>query len=119
MRCSFQTNRRCLTESLKHTLMKVQIKKIDPFRAAKLIAMLYAFLGVIVFVCMLFVVLFRSGGPTLPSLTGAFIFPVFYGVAGYVGGLIGAYLYNLVAGWTGGMLLTLELAEVSSKEGSP
>ena len=35
---------------------------------------------------------------------GAVIFlPVFYGVMGFISGVVSAFLYNLVAGWIGGI----------------
>ena len=37
--------------------------------------------------------------------------PFFYAVFGYVFAAIGCWLYNLTAGWTGGVALTLEPGE--------
>jgi hypothetical protein len=37
--------------------------------------------------------------------------PIVYGIFGYVFTAIGCWLYNLIAGWTGGMVLTLESGE--------
>jgi hypothetical protein len=37
--------------------------------------------------------------------------PVLYGIFGYLFTVIGCLLYNLVASWTGGMVLTLESGE--------
>jgi len=31
------------------------------------------------------------------------IFPIMYGIVGGIGGAIGASIYNLVAGWVGGL----------------
>ena len=40
---------------------------------------------------------------------GAVIFmPLFYGALGFITGIITAALYNLVAGWIGGVELQLE-----------
>ena len=33
--------------------------------------------------------------------------PVMYGAFGFIFGVIGALIYNLVAGWTGGIEITL------------
>ena len=37
----------------------------------------------------------------------AVVFPIIYGVLGFIFGAIAAFIYNLVAGWTGGIELTL------------
>ncbi len=44
------------------------------------------------------------------------IAPVFYGVFGFVGGIISAALYNLFARWTGG--IKVELQQEATAEGS-
>jgi len=36
------------------------------------------------------------------------IMPIFYGIAGFIGGIISGALYNVVAGLVGGMELNLE-----------
>ena len=36
------------------------------------------------------------------------IMPIVYGVLGFICGAIGAWLYNLVAGWIGGLEIELE-----------
>jgi hypothetical protein len=54
-----------------------------------------------------------SGGAivgALPTLTLVLI-PFIYAVVGYVGSAIGCWLYNIVAGWSGGIAFTLEPAE--------
>jgi hypothetical protein len=57
---------------------------------------------------MLMAVLFGklwSGGSLHSILNGVFLllFPVIYGAVGFIGGVIAAALYNLVAKWTGGL----------------
>ena len=40
---------------------------------------------------------------------GAPIFlPIFYGIMGFVGGLLSAWLYNIVAKWVGGIEIETE-----------
>jgi hypothetical protein len=38
----------------------------------------------------------------------AILMPVIYGVMGFIGGVIGAAVYNLVARWIGGIELEVE-----------
>lgn len=95
--------------------MKVQIKKIDPMRAAIISAALYSIFAVIAFVFMLGAALFARGGPSIMGLIMAFIMPLIYIITGFVGGLVGAFVYNFIIRWTGGILLTLELEEVPAE----
>lgn len=89
------------------------LRRIDPISTAKVAGILYALLGVILG---LFMALFgsffdaASGGGFGGSfgIATIFIFPVMYGLIGLIGGLISAFLYNLVAGWVGGIELDFE-----------
>jgi len=40
------------------------------------------------------------------------MFPLMYGAIGFIGGLIWAALYNVVAGWIGGVELTFSTASL-------
>ena len=54
---------------------------------------------------------------TRGAVTGALppimilLIPFIYAVVGYIGSAIGCWLYNIVAGWSGGIAFTLEPAE--------
>lgn len=39
---------------------------------------------------------------------GIIALPIMYGIFGFIGGAIGALLYNLIAGWIGGIEIELE-----------
>lgn len=87
------------------------IRRIGPVSAAKIAGVLYAMMG------------FVFGGifSLLSIVTGAFapnqagfpgmifgaaaiiVLPIFYGILGFVMTLIMAALYNLIAGWVGGI----------------
>lgn len=96
------------------------LKRIDPFSAGKLLGVLYGILGLVV-----------GGIFTLASLLGAavagangaegaialamgagaiVIAPIMYGILGFIGGLIGAALFNLAAYFAGGLELEVDLA---------
>jgi hypothetical protein len=93
------------------------VKRIGPLSIAKVAGMLYGILGLIVG-C--FVALFslvggavseELGGAALGALfgVGAVIFlPILYGFLGFLMALVGAALYNLAAGWIGGIEVQIE-----------
>ena len=99
--------------------MRHRIRRISVLQTASTFAVLYAILALIFFVP--FVYLMTHFAPTpsdLPSVfTGGFvlIFPVLYGIMGFVFTAIAASVYNLVAGWMGGGI-EIELIEA---DGAP
>ena len=90
-----------------------RVQRIGVAQLAKIMGVLYLAVGVVIGVCFyLFSSMmpssamtsgFRMGG--IAALIG---FPLFYGVLGYVGGAFMAWLYNLVAGWVGGLEFDVE-----------
>jgi hypothetical protein len=103
--------------------MKRRIKRIAPLQAGKMLGVLYACMGLI------FLPFFALAGlagafaqhaqqaqnaPGLPALTAGIMFgfgifiPIIYGVMGFVFGIIMAAIYNLIAGWIGGIEVEVE-----------
>jgi hypothetical protein len=88
------------------------VKRISPGSAFKMGLALYGILGLILGV--IFALISMLGGAFAPGVQlGAFrmffgmgaiiMFPVCYGIVGGIGGAILTFLYNLVAGWVGGL----------------
>ena len=79
------------------------IKRVGPVSRAKITGTLYAILGI-----------FFGGIFSLIALAGGFAsedsgaFPILYGLLGFVATLIGAWLYNLVAGLVGGIEMEIQ-----------
>ena len=98
--------------------MKVRIKKIPPLQAAKIAAAIY---GCMSLVFVPFMAIFAIAGAAAPGGDaavaagmgiGMMIFmPVMYIIMGFVGTLIGTAIYNLIAGWLGGIELHFEAVE--------
>jgi hypothetical protein len=104
--------------------MKRTIKRIAPLQTGKMLGVLYGCLGLI------FLPIFMLAGAagafaqhaqateassTAPAAAVAgimfgmgILMPVIYGVMGFIGGVIGAAVYNLVARWIGGIEVEVE-----------
>lgn len=90
------------------------INRVGPMSCAKIAGTLYALIGLLIGACFsLFALLggFTSdtaGAAGLGAIIGVgaiVILPLLYGGLGFIATLIGAWLYNLVAGLVGGIEL--------------
>jgi hypothetical protein len=95
--------------------MMQRIRRMDVMQMAKTLGALYFLLGLIIGVPVLLIMSSipntRSGIPGFGNGFGigmAIAIPIFYGVIGIIGGAVMAAVYNLVAGWTGGIGIDLE-----------
>jgi len=95
----------------------VVIKKIDPFTVGKVFGVMYGILGLLfgaIFSCISLI-----GGAAASDVmgdaavgilfgVGAIItMPILYAVMGFIVGIISSVIYNLVAGWIGGIEMEL------------
>ena len=92
-----------------------KIKRIAPLATGKITGILYFALGLFlvpVFLLVAFVGSHAAQGHTvLPAFFGlgfAIMAPIFYGVMGFVAGVVGAALYNLAARLVGGIEIEVE-----------
>ncbi len=95
------------------------IKRFEPMSAAKIAGLTYLVFGLVIGGLFAIMSLVGAGfgamasGSNQPFLgvlfgVGAVIFlPLLYGAIGFFGGLISAVVYNVVAGWTGGIQIEL------------
>jgi len=108
----------------------VVLRKLGVWSVAKLEAIVFAIIGLIIgifYAIMGAVVLstvgagagqfgatgFSAGGLAAMGFLAIIVTPIIYGIVGFVGGAVGAVLYNLVAGWVGG--IEIEFQERASK----
>jgi hypothetical protein len=86
------------------------IKRIDPFSFAKIFAVIYAVIGLLA--GCIFALVGRSfgGGGMMASfgMAAIIIMPVLYGALGFIFTALMAVIYNVVAGWVGGVKLDVE-----------
>ncbi|UCC79022.1 MAG: hypothetical protein JSW64_12190 [Candidatus Zixiibacteriota bacterium] len=99
------------------------VKSLGLFSLAKIMGITYAFFGFIVGLFFSFFALMGailgatledSPEPLIGMIFGVgsvILFPILYGLLGFIGGIITAGIYNLVAKWVGG--LEIELQEKS------
>ena len=96
------------------------IKRVDPMSAAKIGGVLYALLGLIIGAFVTIGAMAFGGmmsslsdqssssgpGAMVGMLFGAgsiIILPICYGILGFIGALISAFIYNIAARFTGGI----------------
>jgi hypothetical protein len=94
------------------------VKRVAPLSAAKVSLFLYACIGFIVgaFVALIGLMGVALGdrgslGPFMGMALGVgaiVVLPIFYGVLGFLAGLIGAAVYNVAAGIVGGVEIDVQ-----------
>jgi hypothetical protein len=99
------TSRKNTPAKLCHPPMKIRVKRIAPLQAGKMLAGIYALLSLIAIPIMLIAAFTNSAGIPLGM---AIAMPLLYIAIGFVGGIIGAAFYNIVAGWLGGFEIDYE-----------
>jgi hypothetical protein len=93
------------------------VRRIGPVSCAKIAGTLYTVLGLFIGACFSLAAMagaFASsdsnaaGIGTLIGAGSVLVFPILYGVLGFVMSLVAAWLYNLVAGMVGGIELDVQ-----------
>ena len=91
------------------------IKRFGPLQLGKILAVFYGLMGLLFIPFFLIMALVSTQAPgqhrapmAALGIGFAFIFPFLYAAMGFVFGIIGALLYNLVASWIGGIEVEVE-----------
>lgn len=87
-------------------LTRHRLTRIAPLQAGIVMGVLYGLLALIV-VPFFILVVFFGGESSAPFILVFFLIPIGYAIVGFLTGVLVAALYNLVAGWTGGIELEL------------
>ena len=97
-----------------------RVKRFDVLSVAKIAGLCYGAMGLcFIPIFLLFGVIAstaqKQAGNELPAGFGAMfgvgmavMAPIFYGVMGFIMGALGAFVYNLISGWIGGIEVELE-----------
>lgn len=90
----------------------MRLKSIGVMSLGKVLGILYGGLGFIfggIFsIISLFAAAAGGNSEMFFGVAAVIIAPFLYGFMGFIGGLITAWLYNLIAGWTGGIEMEFE-----------
>ena len=83
--------------------MKKRLTYISPLQAGIVEGVM---MGLISLIMVPFIVIAGLMHAGIGALLAIFL-PVLYAIAGFIGGIIAAFVYNLVATWTGGIEIAL------------
>lgn len=87
--------------------MSQRIERFGVIQTAKVVGILYGLLGLVFVPIFLLIAVMAPEGEAF-GLGFAIALPVLYGLAGFIFTVLGCWLYNLVAGWVGGIEVELE-----------
>ncbi len=89
----------------------IQIRRVGVLSCAKMFGALYAILGLIIGAILSLIALAGASlGPDASAglavgVGAVILLPIFYGLVGFIGGALMGFIYNLVAGFAGGIEL--------------
>jgi hypothetical protein len=99
------------------------IRRVNPISVAKIAGLLYGIIGLIIgaFISLIAMAVGTLGagagdhaaGPMMGMLFGAgaiIVMPLFYGVVSAIASALTAMIYNLLAGWVGGIEIEVDTA---------
>ena len=90
--------------------MTRELTQVDPLSAGKVFGVMYFAFGLLFIPFMAFPLLVPAdeGPPAAMFMFFGLFAPVFYGAAGFFSGVLCSVLYNLFAGWVGGIRITID-----------
>ena len=90
------------------------VTRVDPVSVAKIAGVVYATIGLLVGIIVSLISMMFGGtvgggmlGPSV-GIGAIFVFPVLYGLLGFISSFIGASIYNWAAGRVGGVRIDIE-----------
>jgi hypothetical protein len=100
------------------------LKRVGPYSCAKVTAVLYGLIGLIVgaLFSLIAVVSSAIGNSSMGFLFGAgaiILLPLGYGALGFISGALSAWLYNVIVKWIGGIEVEFEQDNLPPQNQSP
>ncbi len=91
-------------------MSRIKLTRISPLGAGKIMCFIYFVIGVLAAMLMCIAApLSPSGKPV--SAVGVMVIVIAYPIGGFIGGVIGAALFNLASNCFGGMEISLSVEE--------
>ena len=84
-----------------------ELKRIGPVSFAKIHGLIMGLFGIIIGALYGIIAMVAPTASPL-GLFGIILFPIAYGLLGFLGGLLGAALYNLASKWVGGLEIEIK-----------
>jgi len=99
------------------------LKRIGPYSCAKVSAVLYFIIGLLVgllfsLIALIGATIGNSPESMIFGVGAVVIFPIFYGIIGFIGGAFMAWLYNRVVGWIGGIEMEFDEGSIAPQDPS-
>lgn len=97
-------------------IREVEIKRVGVFTLGKVTGAMSVLFGLIVGAILTLIALFggvaAGAGPggALFGIGAIILFPIFYGILGFIYGIISAVIYNLISSMIGGIVIQTEPA---------
>ncbi len=102
---------------MEFTQQEVELKRIGVLSTGVLFGAMYAIIGLIAGIIISIIAIGASSqfgqagfGGFLFGAGAVIALPIFYGIMGFIGGILMAAIYNLVAKYTGGIELEFDLS---------
>jgi len=93
--------------------VKHLIRRFEPLQVAKISAVIYGFMGLLFAPIFIFASMMAPNSPGF-GIGFAIALPIIYAVIGFIGTAIAAAIYNLAAGWVGGIVVEVEAVSPTS-----
>jgi hypothetical protein len=84
-----------------------RIKRFSPIQLGKVLAVLYLALSLVFIPFFLLAALSGSRGSSM-ALAFIVVLPLIYSLIGFVSGIVGAFIYNFIVKYTGGVEVEIE-----------